>query len=103
MRKSSGWINEEDVEYQEYVSEIWLQICEVEQEKWTDLFNQGKIKAYVSGLVYRNVKSVNSPAYWHVRRQNSRYVHRTDKEWFNYEDSNNIGYLCIDDEEQVYD
>lgn len=69
--------------YKDYLGEIWLQLCEVKQEKWDDLYNQGApaITAFVSGLIWRNCLSINSPAYWHIKKPMLNTVHLKDENW----------------------
>lgn len=96
MSKTSGFIVQTDEEYQEYIQEIWLQICEIQEDKLIDLYNENKLKAYVSGLIHRNVKSNTSPAYTHIRKQNNKYIRKSDEDWEKYSDTNDISYLNND-------
>lgn len=96
MSKTSGFIVQTDEEYQEYIQEIWLQICEIQEDKLIDLYNENKLKAYVSGLIHRNVKSNTSPAYTHIRKQNNKYIRKSDDDWEKYSDTNDISYLNND-------
>ena len=96
MSKTSGFIMQTDEEYQEYIQEIWLQICEIQEDKLIDLCNDNKLKAYVSGLIHRNVKSNTSPAYTHIRKQNNKYIRKSDDDWEKYSDTNDISYLSME-------
>ena len=96
MSKTSGFIVQTDEEYQEYIQEIWLQICEIQEDKLIDLYNENKLKAYISGLIHRNVKSNTSPAYTHIRKQNNKYIRKSDDDWEKYSDTNDISYLNND-------
>ena len=96
MSKTSGFIVQTDEEYQEYIQEIWLQICEIQEDKLIDLYNENKLKAYVSGLIHRNVKSNTSPAYTHIRKQNNKYIRKSDDDWEKYSDTNDISYLSME-------
>ena len=96
MSKTSGFIMQTDEEYQEYIQEIWLQICEIQEDKLIDLYNDNKLKAYVSGLIHRNVKSNTSPAYTHIRKQNNKYIRKSDDDWEKYSDTNDISYLSME-------
>lgn len=76
LANSSDWNIIEDI-----VQEIWLQICEVPEEKWRALLNQGTkkdsfkaIRGYVSGLCYRNIKSVNSKVYNRLKKHQTREI-----------------------------
>ena len=66
---------EDDYLYDDYVSECYLQICELSEEKIKDLWTQGTkndnakaLRGFISGLIYRNVKSTNSRAYYKLKR-----------------------------------
>ena len=96
MSKTSGFIVQTDEEYQEYIQEIWLQICEIQEDKLIELYNENKLKAYVSGLIHRNVKSNTSPAYTHIRKQNNKYIRKSDDDWEKYSDTNDISYLSME-------
>ena len=96
MSKTSGFIMQNDEEYQEYIQEIWLQICEIQEDKLIDLYTENKLKAYVSGLIHRNVKSNTSPAYTHIRKQNNKYIRKSDDDWEKYSDTNDISYLSME-------
>lgn len=96
MSKTSGFIMQTDEEYQEYIQEIWLQICEIQEDKLIDLYTENKLKAYISGLIHRNVKSNTSPAYTHIRKQNNKYIRKSDEDWEKYSDTNDISYLSME-------
>lgn len=100
MSKTSGFIMQNDEEYQEYIQEIWLQICEIQEDKLIDLYTENKLKAYISGLIHRNVKSNTSPAYTHIRKQNNKYIRKSDDDWEKYSDTNDISYLSM--ENKIY-
>jgi hypothetical protein len=62
-------------DYDDYRQELYLQICEVPEEKWDRLWKQGTatdgakaIRGYVSGLIYRNVRSKNSKIYNRLKK-----------------------------------
>lgn len=76
LANSSDWNIIEDI-----TQEIWLQICEVPEEKWTKLLGQGTkkdsfkaVRGYISGLIYRNVKSVNSKVYNRLKKHQTREI-----------------------------
>lgn len=101
MSKTSGFIMQTDEEYQEYIQEIWLQICEIQEDKLIDLYTENKLKAYISGLIHRNVKSNTSPAYTHIRKQNNKYIRKSDDDWEKYSDTNDISYLNNDNKKHT--
>lgn len=74
------------------IQDIWLQLCEVKDEKWQTLLAQGTktdsfkaVRGYVSGLVYRNVKSKNSKVYYHLKKHSEREMPMGDT-YFKYEE-----------------
>ena len=86
LANSSDWNIIEDI-----TQEIWLQICEVPEEKWTKLLGQGTkkdsfkaVRGYISGLIYRNVKSVNSKVYNRLKKHQTREI-LTDTGFINEE------------------
>lgn len=57
------------------IQDLYLQICEIPEEKWQKLLAQGtkkdsfhSVRGFVSGLIYRNVKSKNSKLYYHLKK-----------------------------------
>lgn len=76
LANSSDWPIIDDL-----VQEIFLQLCEVPEEKWADLQKQGTkndnmkaVRGYVSGLIYRNVKSANSKVYNRLKKHQTREI-----------------------------
>ena len=76
LANCDDWILIDDI-----VQDIFLQLCEVPEEKWQTLLSQGTkndsfkaVRGYVSGLVYRNVKSKNSKVYYHLKKHSEREI-----------------------------
>lgn len=76
LANSSDWGIIDDI-----TQDIWLQICEVPETKWHELLGQGTkndsmkaVRGYLSGLIYRNVKSVNSKVYNHLKKHQVREI-----------------------------
>lgn len=74
LANSSDWPMIDDL-----VQEIFLQLCEVPEDKWADLQKQGTkkdnmkaVRGYVSGLIYRNIKSKNSRYYNKMKKHLER-------------------------------
>ena len=74
LANSNDWPIIEDI-----TQEIWVQICEVPDEKWQKLLSQGTksdsfkaVRGYISGLIYRNVKSVNSKVYNKLKKHQTK-------------------------------
>lgn len=65
------------------IQEIYLEICNVPQEKWDDLYEQGvySISAYVSGLIHRQIVSNTSKVYFKYNRYRERFVTMEDSFW----------------------
>lgn len=74
---------------QDEIQEIWLSICEIEQNKWDDLYRQGAtaIKAYVSGLIYRQIHSNISKIYTKYKKPYLMFKHISDKTWEVFDES----------------
>lgn len=73
--------NTDKEDYDDYFQEIFLQLCEVPEEKWQKLWEQGTkndgakaIRGYVSGLIHRNVRSKNSRLYYKLKKYKEREV-----------------------------
>ena len=70
LANTDDWYQIDDI-----ISDLWLQICEIPEEKWDKLLSQGTkkdsfyaVRGFVSGLIYRNVKSKNSKLYYHLKK-----------------------------------
>lgn len=65
------------------IQEIWLYICEIEQDKWDQLYYQGAtaIKAYISGLIYRHIHSNSSLIYNKYKKPYLMFKHISDQAW----------------------
>lgn len=73
--------NTDKEDYDDYFQEIWVQLAEVSEEKWNNLWSQGTkndgakaIRGYVSGLIHRNVRSKNSRLYYKLKKYKEREV-----------------------------
>lgn len=67
--------NSDKEDYDDYLQECFLQLCEVPEEKWEKLWAQGTatdgakaIRGYVSGLIHRNIRSKNSRLYYRLKK-----------------------------------
>ena len=70
------------------VQEIWLQLCEVTEEKWQKLLSQGTkkdsfkaVRGFISGLIYRNIRSKNSKLYYRLKRHSEREMLVDSAQW----------------------
>lgn len=93
-------------ECQEYIQEIWLQICELKEEKLQDLLEQGKtaLTAFIAVLIKQNCKSRTSPAYCKVRKPKKGHIHIQEREWNMYDEEGKWpDYLTIVQTQFEYD
>lgn len=76
----------------DYIQEICLYMCEIDQSKWDDIYKQGKfsIIAYTSGIIYRQLKSKNSPIYAKYKKRQNFEERMSDNEWNIFTDTNLI-------------
>lgn len=67
----------------DFIQDIWLQILEIPESKWKLLWTQPNFSpiAFVSGLIYRNIKSSSSPIYYKYKKRANHEHFKTDKEW----------------------
>lgn len=72
--------------------DIWIKVLEIEQERWDDLFQQGptSIIAFISGIIYRQIKSSTSDIYNKYKKVNDKELTLTDKVWTIYSDTNTL-------------
>jgi hypothetical protein len=83
LANSDDWEQIEDI-----TQEIYLQICEIPEDKLIELYNQGtekdpfkSIRGYVTGLIYRNVKSKNSKVWTKLKKHYTREFIQDSDEW----------------------
>lgn len=76
---------------EDITQEIWLQICEVSEEKWEQLLNQGtekdkftKCRAFTSGLIHRNIRSTNSKVWYKLKKHTEREILKDSEIWNGY-------------------
>lgn len=72
----------DDTDVQDKIQEIYLFICEIPQEKWDDLYAQGKfnISAYITGIVHQQIISATSVCYNKYNKY--REIEKTQDELF---------------------
>lgn len=66
-------VEDNDYSVDDVIQDVYLSLLEKTQEDWDKLTCQGytAIRAYISGMIYRQIKSANSPSYYQYRRYNS--------------------------------
>lgn len=88
--KKLMWQTDIDNLYDDYVQEVWLQICEVKTEKWEELMNNNDntkhdefytVRNWVSMLIYNTVHSETSAAYRRLKKQSTITQNCDDEEW----------------------
>lgn len=72
----------------DYISEVWLQLCEVKDEKWQEIMNNNKnsdpmygVRNFVSVLITNTVRSTTSAAYRKLKKQSTVADNLTDDDW----------------------
>lgn len=72
------------------IQEIWLSICEIEQNQWDKLYYQSatSIKAFISGLIYRQIHSETSKIYNKYKKPYIYFKHISDYSWDVFDNSN---------------
>ncbi len=78
-----------DNEYvQDCIGELYLMICEIPQEKWDKLYEQGKmsISAYITGIIQQQVISTNSRIYKLLGKHKAMEIIKKEEFWIAYAD-----------------
>lgn len=84
------WSTDIDNLFEDYVQEVFLQICEVPVKKWEELMNNNDtdkhdrfytIRNWVSMLIYNTVHSETSTAYRRLKKQSTITQNCNDEEW----------------------
>lgn len=70
------------------IQEIYLMICEIEQDKWDELFEQGQyaISAYVTGIIHQQLWSSTSAIYYKYGKYNLTEFTQDEIFWEKYND-----------------
>ena len=80
----------EDIEdlYEDFLQEVYFQLCEVPEEKWLELYNKRPnqdefydIRNWVSVLIRNTVHSTTSSAYRKLKKQSTVAQNLSDEEW----------------------
>ena len=80
-----------DDEYvQDCIGELWLMICEIPQEKWDYLYEQGKmsVSAYVTGVIRQQIVSTNSRIYKLLGKYKAMEINKSEEFWLRYYEEN---------------
>ena len=72
----------------DYISEVWLQLCEIKDEKWQEIMNNNKnsdpmygVRNFVSVIVKNTVRSTTSSAYRKLKKQKTVAQNLNDEDW----------------------
>ena len=80
----------EDIEdlYEDFLQEVYFQLCEVSEEKWLELYNRRDnqdefydIRNWVSVLIRNTVRSTTSSAYRKLKKQSTVTQNLSDDDW----------------------
>ena len=80
----------EDIEdlYEDFLQEVYFQLCEVPEEKWEELYNRRDnqdefydIRNWVSVLIRNTVRSTTSSAYRKLKKQSTVADNLSDDDW----------------------
>ena len=73
-------IGNDDTSVDDVIQDIYLDLLEKSQEDWDKLTCQGyaAVRAYISGMIYRQIVSTNSPSYYKYRRYNKNKLSMED-------------------------
>lgn len=72
----------------DYISEVWLQLCEVPESKWQEIMNNNKnsdpmygVRNFVSVIIKNTVRSTTSSAYRKLKKQSTIADNLSDDDW----------------------
>ena len=72
----------------DFIQEVWLQICEISEDKWIEIIDSNKnkdrfygVRNFVSVVIRNTVISTTSSAYRKLKKQNTVAKQITDGEW----------------------
>ena len=80
----------EDIEdlYEDFLQEVYFQLCEVPEEKWLELYNRRDnqdefydIRNWCSVLIRNTVRSTTSSAYRKLKKQSTVAQNLNDDDW----------------------
>lgn len=76
------------LDVEDKIQEIYYMICSIPQEKWDELYEQGRysISAYVTGIVHQQIVSSTSRIYYGYNRYREIVSTMDDLFWETYYD-----------------
>lgn len=71
---------------QDLIGELYLIICEINDEKWNDLYQQGKfaISGYVTGIIKQQLYSDSSKIYYKYFKNTNKEITMDEDFWNAY-------------------
>lgn len=84
------------------IQEIYCTLCEKDQKDWDKITYQGygAVKAYVSGIIYRMIKSGTSPVYTKYKKRKKKECRLTSRVWSIYQNAGTLPQIKeFEDEE----
>lgn len=76
----------EDDLVQDLIGELYLIICEIKEEKWNELYQQGKfaISGYVTGIIKQQLWSDTSRIYTKYYKHYNKEITKDEDFWMAY-------------------
>ena len=73
----------DDDEVQDLIGELFLIICEIDEAKWKELYQQGKfaVSGYVTGIIRQQLYSDSSRIYHHYIKRKKREITMSEEFW----------------------
>lgn len=73
---------------QDYIGEIYLMLAEITQEKWDELFAQGKfaVSGYVTGIIKFQICSMHSKIWTKYAKRAEKEKIMNDEFWTTYDE-----------------
>ena len=72
----------------DYISEVWLQLCEVPESKWQEIMNNNTnsdsmygVRNFVSVIIRNTIRSTTSSAYRKLKKQSTVAQNLNEEEW----------------------
>ena len=72
----------------DFIQEVWLQICEIPESKWEEIMNNNTnsdsmygVRNFVSVIIRNTVRSTTSSAYRKLKKQSTIAENIDDGEW----------------------
>lgn len=77
---------------QDFIGELYLIICEIKEEKWKDLYLQGKfaISGYVTGIIKQQLFSDTSTIYYKYYKHYNKQITMDEDFWTQYDEEHSI-------------